>query len=129
MDISNGHGTRQHCTRPQNTTLQEQILSSSWTMMLSKTYQQIERSQMYYRPQKPVPNRVIITVGGNLIEYPHEVTAQTADLFTEQLLWNSVVSTPNEKHNCVNVKILTSTHQWSALNTCVCQTNSSHNLF
>ncbi|KAL7466426.1 hypothetical protein ACHAXS_006719, partial [Conticribra weissflogii] len=53
---------------------------------------------------KPDPNRVKITVGGNLIEYPHEVTTQTADLVTTKILWNSVVSYPNTKYVYADVK-------------------------
>jgi hypothetical protein len=33
-----------------------------------------------YRPQKKDPNRVCITVGDNLIDYPGELTTRTADL-------------------------------------------------
>ena len=42
-----------------------------------------------YRPQKADPNRVRITVGGNLINYPGELTTRTADLVTSKILWNS----------------------------------------
>ena len=35
-----------------------------------------------YRPQKDDPNRVRITIGGNLIDYPFELTTRTADLTT-----------------------------------------------
>ena len=37
-----------------------------------------------YRPQKDDPNRVRITVGGNLIDYPDELSTRTADLTTTQ---------------------------------------------
>jgi len=47
-----------------------------------------------YCPQKEDPNRVRITVGGNLIDYPGELTTRTADLTTAKLLWNSTLSTP-----------------------------------
>jgi hypothetical protein len=46
-----------------------------------------------YRPQKEDPNRVRITAGGNLIDYPGELTTRTADLSTAKILWNSVLST------------------------------------
>jgi hypothetical protein len=46
-----------------------------------------------YRPQKVDPNRVRITVGGNLIDYPRELTTRTADLVTSKILWNSTLST------------------------------------
>eukprot|EP00804_Cyclotella_cryptica_P007867 CCRYP_001435-RA/>CCRYP_001435-RA protein AED:0.47 eAED:0.47 QI:0/-1/0/1/-1/1/1/0/150 len=47
-----------------------------------------------YRPQKDDPNRVRITVGGNLINYPQELTTCTANLTTAKILWNSTISTP-----------------------------------
>jgi hypothetical protein len=46
-----------------------------------------------YRPQKEEPNRVHITVGGNLIDYPFELTTHTADMVSSKILWNSVIST------------------------------------
>jgi hypothetical protein len=39
-----------------------------------------------YRPQKEDPNGVRITVGGNLITYPGEVTTRTADMVTSKIL-------------------------------------------
>ena len=56
-----------------------------------------------YRPQKEDPNRVRITVGGNLIEYPGELTTRTADLTTAKILWNSTLSTPGAKFSAVDV--------------------------
>ena len=47
-----------------------------------------------HRPHKPEePNRVRLTVGGNLIDCPGELTTRTADLTTIKMHWNSVVST------------------------------------
>ena len=43
--------------------------------------------------QKNDPNRVKSTAGGNLINYPHELTTRTADLRTSKIIWNSVLST------------------------------------
>ena len=57
-----------------------------------------------YRPQKTDPNRVRITVGGNLIDYPFELTTRPADLTTTKILWNSVVSTPGAKFICADAK-------------------------
>ena len=57
-----------------------------------------------YRPQKDDPNRVRITVGGNLIDYPDELTTRTADLTTTKILWNSVISTPDAKYMCADIK-------------------------
>ena len=57
-----------------------------------------------YRAQKDDPNFVRITVSGNLIDYPEELTTRTADLTTTKLLWNSVISTPNAKYMCADIK-------------------------
>jgi len=57
-----------------------------------------------YRHQKADPNRVCITVGGNLIEYPYELTTRTADLTTSKVMWNSVISTPGSRYICADVK-------------------------
>ena len=46
-----------------------------------------------YRAHKDDPNRVCITVGGNLIKYPGELTTRTADVTTTKVMWNSVIST------------------------------------
>ena len=46
-----------------------------------------------YRPQKADPSRVRITAGGNLIQYPGELTTRTADLRTTKIMLNSVIST------------------------------------
>jgi hypothetical protein len=47
-----------------------------------------------HRPQKEDPNRVCITVGGNLINYPFERTTRTTNMVSSKLLWNSIISTP-----------------------------------
>ena len=57
-----------------------------------------------YRPQKKDPNRVRITAGGNLIQYPYELTTRTANLPTSKILWNSVISTPGARYMCVDIK-------------------------
>ena len=57
-----------------------------------------------YRAQKTDPNRVRITVGGNLIDYPYELTTRTADLTTPKIMWNSVVSTRDARYICADVK-------------------------
>jgi len=56
-----------------------------------------------YQPQKEDPNRVCITVDGNLIEYPHKLTTRTANLTTSKVMWNSVISTPRSKYICADV--------------------------
>eukprot|EP00804_Cyclotella_cryptica_P000090 CCRYP_013749-RA/>CCRYP_013749-RA protein AED:0.16 eAED:0.11 QI:0/0/0/1/0/0/3/0/1031 len=57
-----------------------------------------------YRPQKDNPNRVHITVGGNLINYPGELTTRTADLTTTKILWNSTISTPSARFACADIE-------------------------
>jgi hypothetical protein len=59
-----------------------------------------------YRPQKEDPNRIRITVGGNLITYKGDVSTRTADLTTSKLLWNSVLSTAGAKYMCLDIKNL-----------------------
>ena len=54
-------------------------------------------------PPKDNPNRVRITVGGNLIDYPGELTTQTADLVTTKILWNSTISTPGARYACADI--------------------------
>ena len=46
-----------------------------------------------HQPQKDNPNRVQNTVGGNLINYPFELTSHTTDMVTSKILWNSTIST------------------------------------
>ena len=57
-----------------------------------------------YCPQKKDPNQVRITVGGNLIQYPGELTTRTADLTTSKLLWNSILSTEEARFMGINIK-------------------------
>jgi hypothetical protein len=46
-----------------------------------------------HRPQKEDPNHVCMNVGGNLIDYPFELTTHTADMVSSKILWNSIIST------------------------------------
>ena len=59
---------------------------------------------MDYRAHKDYPNRVRITVGGNLIKYPGELTTCTADLTTTKVMWNNIISTQNARYMCADVK-------------------------
>jgi hypothetical protein len=54
--------------------------------------------------QKAKPHLIRITAGGNLINYPGELSTQTADLTTSKLMWNSVLSTEGAKYMCLNIK-------------------------
>ena len=51
-----------------------------------------------YRAHKKDPNRVRITAGGNLIQYPGELTTRTADLTTSKVMWNSTISTRGARY-------------------------------
>jgi hypothetical protein len=53
-------------------------------------------------PQKEDPNH--ITVGGNLIDYPLELTTHTADMVSSKILWNSVISTKDARFAGANIK-------------------------
>ena len=59
-----------------------------------------------FRPQKTDPHRICITAGGNLINYPGELTTQTVDLTTSKLMWNSVLSTEGAKYMCLDINNL-----------------------
>jgi hypothetical protein len=48
----------------------------------------------------------MITVGGNLIDNPGDVSTKTADLVTAKILWSSVLSTPGARYMAINVKNL-----------------------
>jgi hypothetical protein len=57
-----------------------------------------------YRPQKEGPNRTRLTVGGNLIDYPGDVSTPTADTTTAKMVINSTISTPNAKFMGADIK-------------------------
>ena len=52
---------------------------------------------MLRHPDKAYPNRTRITIGGNRINYPHDVGTPTGSLELLKLLINSILSTPNAK--------------------------------
>jgi hypothetical protein len=54
-------------------------------------------------PQKEDPYQIRITAGGNLINYPGELTTRTADMTTAKLHWNSILSTPKARYMCLNI--------------------------
>ena len=57
-----------------------------------------------FRPQKPEPYRTCITVGGNLIDYPGNLSMKVADMTTFKILVNSTLSTPGAKWQGLDVK-------------------------
>jgi hypothetical protein len=56
------------------------------------------------RPQKKETHHTRLTVGGNLINYPYDVSTPTADITTAKIIFNSVVSTPNAKFIGLDIK-------------------------
>ncbi len=57
-----------------------------------------------YHPQKADPHRIWIAADGNLINYPGELSTQTADLTTSKLMWNCILSTKGTKDMCLDIK-------------------------
>jgi len=57
-----------------------------------------------YRAQKDDPNRVQITAGRNLVDYPGEFTTHTVDLTTSKILWNNVLNTERARYMCLDIK-------------------------
>ena len=57
-----------------------------------------------YRPQKAEPYCTHITVGGNLIDYPGNLSMKVADMTTFKILMNSTLSTPGAHWLGLDVK-------------------------
>ena len=57
-----------------------------------------------YHLQQEDPNHIILIFGGNLIEYPGDVSTYTADTTSSKIVYNSVVSTPKAKYICIHIK-------------------------
>ena len=57
-----------------------------------------------HRSHKDDLNRVGITTRRNLLEYLGELTTQTVNLTTTKVMGNSVISTPNARYVCADVK-------------------------
>ena len=55
-------------------------------------------------PEKPEPRHVHWTAGGNLVNYPGDVSTKTADIITMKILINSVLSTPNACFMMIDLK-------------------------
>jgi hypothetical protein len=56
--------------------------------------------------QQTETHRVRLTVGGNLIQYPGDVSTRSADLTTSKYLWNSTISTEGAAYIRLDVKNL-----------------------
>jgi hypothetical protein len=57
-------------------------------------------------PQKSNPHFICLTAGGNLINYPGELSMHTADLTTSKLNWNSVLSTEGANYMCLDINFV-----------------------
>jgi hypothetical protein len=57
-----------------------------------------------YRPQKEDPHQIRILARGDLVTYDGKLSIRTADINTAKLHWNTVISTPNAKYMCLNIK-------------------------
>ena len=57
-----------------------------------------------YCPQKAEPYHTRITVGGNLIDYPGNLSMKVADMTTFKILMNSTLSTPGARWLGLDVK-------------------------
>lgn len=57
-----------------------------------------------FRPQKADPYRIRYTAGGDKIDYPGITTTPGAEMTTVKLQLNSVISTPNARMMCTDVK-------------------------
>ena len=62
------------------------------------------RIKVDYRPQKADTNNVRLTVGGNLLNVPGDLSTKTADFTTSKILWNSLLSTKYARFPCNNIK-------------------------
>ena len=58
------------------------------------------------RPQKAETHCTRLIVGGDLINFPGDVTTPTADLITAKLIFNIVLSTKNAKFMCADISNL-----------------------
>ena len=57
-----------------------------------------------YRPDKSYPNRTLVTVGGDILNYPGDYGTPTTYLLTVKLLLNSTISTPGARFMTLDIK-------------------------
>ena len=70
-----------------------------------------------FRPQREDPHCIRITAGGNLITYEGDESVRMADIDNAKIHWNSVVSMPNAKYMCLDIKIFISLRRLRTSNT------------
>jgi hypothetical protein len=68
-----------------------------------------------FRPQKAYPHCIRITASGNLINYPGELLAHTANPTTSKLMWKNVLSTDGAKYMCPDIIFFISPLPWTAM--------------
>ena len=90
------HSRDQHHLHPYTQTNQCQTL-----LLHHHLHQNCQRSLT----TKNNPNCVHLIAGGNLIDYPSDLTICTADLTTTKILWNSVISIEGACYLCLDIKI------------------------
>ena len=56
------------------------------------------------RPQKEDPHRIHFTVGGDRLDYTGPTTTETAEIQTDNLLFNSIISTKGGQFMCIDLK-------------------------
>jgi hypothetical protein len=56
-----------------------------------------------YCPQKEDPHQIRITAGGNLINYPGELTTCTANMTTAKINWSSILITLKACDMCLDI--------------------------
>lgn len=56
------------------------------------------------RPQKEDPNCLRLTLGGNMMVVPGDLSTKTADLTTSKILWNRVLSTDEARYAYIDIK-------------------------
>ncbi len=71
-----------------------------------------------YWPEKDNPNQMRLTVGGNRIVCPFDVSTPTVEMMTVKMHLNSVISTKGAHYCTIDLRISTSTHLWSGQSTC-----------
>ena len=71
-----------------------------------------------FRPQKPEPYRTRITVSGNLIGYPSNLSMKVADMTMFKILVNSTLSTPGAKWLGLDIKNYYLGTPWITTNIC-----------
>ena len=63
-----------------------------------------------YIPKKEEPHKTRLTVGGNFIVYAGDVSTPTAEITTDNIIINGIISTPGERYMCCNIKTSTWEH-------------------